>query len=298
MQLNQKCFQIQPEKTPNPAELRGKMKKKALVGCTTVTQKTMQTAADWVSSLTQHCFLFRGLDAKALSQQLNSDTCVLDKLYASRPIYTAHLPDAPINDLYVILAGGPVIIRSAPLDRVIALIYSGGCFGMLNLNVSYGQIYYGFPSLVEAYKTTDVVKIPQTIIQSLYQSNPEFQQRYALLFELREKFRYHLLNCSTYPPQAVAALLRALIYQERSLGAQPDQNGIYSFDLPIDIIARACQLNHRTVEQVLKGMTKVNLIKANTKTETATDLVQVSDPEGMKAVYGATRDKVSWWPLR
>ncbi|MEM8505965.1 MAG: Crp/Fnr family transcriptional regulator [Cyanobacteria bacterium P01_D01_bin.1] len=263
-----------------------------------MTQKNAQITADWAKSLTQNCFLFRGLDPSELFQQMNSDTCVLEKLYASRPIYTAHLPDAPLKDLYVILEGGPVIFRSAPLDRVIALVYTGGCFGMLNLNVSYGQIYYGFPSLVEAYKTTDVVKIPQAVIQSLYQNDPDFQQRYALLFELREKFRYHLLNCSTYPPQAVAALLRALIYQERSLGNQPAKNSIFSFDLPIDIIARACQLNHRTVEQVLKGMTKAGLLKANAKTENATDLVQVCDPEGMKAVYGATRDKVSWWPLR
>ena len=263
-------------------------------------QKNTQAApADsWISTLTRQCFLFRGLDAQKLSRQLNSESCVLEKLYASRPIYTAHLPDAPLDDLYVILDGGPVIVRSAPLDRVIALVYIGGCFGMLNLNVSYGRIYHGFPSLVEAYKTTDVVKIPQAVIQELYQNNSDFQARYTLLFELREKFRYHLLNCSTYPPQAVAALLRALIYQERSLGSQPTKDGIFSFDLPIDIIARACQLNHRTVEQVLKGMTRAGLLKASTKSETTTDLVHVCDPEGMKAVYGATRDKVSWWPLR
>ncbi|MGB3786824.1 MAG: Crp/Fnr family transcriptional regulator [Phormidesmis sp.] len=265
-----------------------------------MTQKNTQpvSTASWISTLTQHCFLFRGLDGNELSQQLNPDLCVLEKLYASRPIYTAHLPDAPLDDLYVILDGGPVIVRSAPLDRVITLIYAGGCFGMLNLNVSYGQIYHGFPSLVEAYKTTDVVKIPQSVIQSLYQSSSDFQSRYALLFELHEKFRYHLLNCSAYPPQAVAALLRGLIYQERSLGSQPSKDGVFSFDLPVDIIARACQLNHRTVEQVIKGMTKAGLLKANAKSETATDLIQVCDPEGMKAVYGATRDKVSWWPLR
>ena len=253
--------------------------------------------ASWVNTLTEHCFLFRGLDATELAEQLNPDRCALEKLYASRPIYTAHLPDAPLDDLYVILDGGPVIVRSAPLDRVIALIYAGSCFGMLNLNVGYGQIDHGFPSLVEAYKTTDVVKIPQAVIQTLYQDSLDFQARYALLFELHEKFRYHLLNCSAYPPQAVAALLRGLIYQERSLGSQPNE-GIFSFDLPVDIIARACQLNHRTVEQVLKGMTKAGLLKANAKSETASDLVRVCDPEGMKAVYGATRDKVSWWPLR
>lgn len=260
-------------------------------GIDTSTQALAQT-------LTQTCFLFREIDPDVLSQRLSADICSREKLFASRPIYTAHLPDEPLEALYVILSGGPVIVRSAPLDRVIALTYAGGCFGMLSLDFSYGQVYHGFPSLVESYKTTDVVKVPQTIVQSLYQENADFRSRYALLFELREKFRYHLLNCSTYPPQAVAALLRALIYQERTLGHQPDQENLFCFDLPVDIIARACQLNHRTVEQVLKGMVKVGLLKANDKSEMAADLVQVCDPEGMKAVYGATRDKVSWWPLR
>ncbi|MGB3614759.1 MAG: hypothetical protein WBA10_13280, partial [Elainellaceae cyanobacterium] len=89
----------------------------------------------------------------------------------------------------------------------------------------------------------------------------------------------------------------ALINPERSLGSQFSKDEIFCFDLPIDIIAKACQLNHRTVEQVLKGMTKVGLLKASPKSEPM-DLVQVCDPEGLKAVYGATRDKVSWWPLR
>ncbi len=253
---------------------------------------------DWIADLAQTNFLFRGLDAAQLAQYLKPEDCSLEKLYSSRPIYTAYLPDAPLDHLYAIVSGGPVIARSAPLDRVIALTYPGGCFGMLNLDISYGQVYHGFPSLVEAYKTTDVVKIPRSTVQALYQNSPEFQARYSLLFELRDKFQYHLLNCSTYPPQAVAALLRALVYQERSLGNQPENDGTFNFDLPIDIIARASQLNHRTVEQVLKGMVKVGLLKANAKSEATTDFVQVCDPEGMKAVYGATRDKVSWWPLR
>ena len=260
--------------------------------------KTARAANDWVTDLTDSNFLFRGLEANKLVQHLPEDACPLEKLYSSRPIYTAHLPDAHLEYLYVILSGGPVVVRSAPLDRVIALTYPGGCFGMLNLDFSYGQVHHGFPSLVEAYKTTDVVKIPRAVAQALYQNIPEFQARYVLLFELREKFRYHLLNCSTYPPQAVAALLRALIYQERSLGNQPKSDGTFCFDLPVDVIARACQLNHRTVEQVLKGMVKVGLLEANSKAETAADLVRVCDPEGMKAVYGATRDKVAWWPLR
>jgi hypothetical protein len=264
---------------------------------------------DWIANLTQQNFLFRGLDPHELAQTLDAENYSLEKLYSSRPIYTAYLPGVSLEHLYVIVSGGPVVVRSAPLDRIIELTYTGGCFGLPDL--SFGNPgHRGFPSLVEAYKTTDALKIPAAVIQTLCQNNPAFQTRYNLLFELREKFKYHLLNCSTYPPQAVAALLRALIYQERTLGNQPQRHDqkrdqgslkpgeeIFCFDLPIDIIARACQLNHRTVEQVLKGMTKVGLLKENAKSDAA-DLVQVIDPEGLKAVYGATRDKVDWWPLR
>ncbi len=252
---------------------------------------------DWATALTEHNYLFRDFDRDQLAEYLNQETCVEEKLYSSRPVYTAYLPDESLQYLYVIVHGGPVIVRSTPLDRIIALTYAGGCFGMLNLDFSFGKVYRGFPSLVEAYKTTDVVRIPQSIIQTLLQNVPEFQVRYAMLFELREKFQYHLLNCSTYPPQAVAALLRALIYQERTLGQQP-QGDIFCFDLPVDIIARACQLNHRTVEQVLKGMIKVGLLREPPKAEASGDQVLVCDPEGLKEVYGATRDKVHWWPLR
>lgn len=70
------------------------------------------------------------------------------------------------------------------------------------------------------------------------------------------------------------------------------------FDLPIDIIARACQLNHRTVEQVLKGMIQIELLRASKSSETHGDVISVLNPEEMKSVYGATRDKVDWWPLR
>jgi hypothetical protein len=115
-----------------------------------------------------------------------------------------------------------------------------------------------------------------------------------LLFELQQKFEYHLLNCSSYPPQAVATLLRALIYQERELGSQPDAENIYTFDLSVDVIARACQLNQRTVEQVLKGLQTVGLIAS----ESTGDLIRVLDAEGLKEVYSATRDKVNWWPLK
>ena len=253
---------------------------------------------DLLERLIQSNFLFRDLDKAWLATYLHPDQVVREKLYSSRPIYTAFRPDISLDSLYVIVDGGPVVIRSTPLDRIIALTYPGSCFGMRNLAFDCGTVCRAFPSLVEAYKTTDVLKIPLEMIQALHNDSELFRERYGLLFELREKFQYHLLNCSAYPPQAVAALLRALIYQERSLGNQPDQDGVFSFDLPIDIIARASQLNHRTVEQVLKGMTQVGLLQAHKSSDTSSDLIRVVDPEGLKEVYGATRDKVSWWPLR
>ena len=134
------------------------------------------------------------------------------------------------------------------------------------------------------------------IIQRIYKDSEIFREHYRMLFELRAKFEYHLLNCSTYPPQAVASLLRALIYQERTLGNQPNSSGNYCFDLPIDVIARACQLNQRTVEQVLKGMQQVGLIEMS-KGESG-DWITAIAPEELKEVYSATRDKVAWWPLR
>jgi len=100
------------------------------------------------------------------------------------------------------------------------------------------------------------------------------------------------------PPQAVAALLRGLIYQERELGNQPQGDGLYHFDLPIDVIARACQLNPRTVEQVLKGLLQQGYLAKPPKNATSEDGVYVANPNGLKEVYSATRDKVAWWPLR
>ncbi len=276
--------------------------------------------------LLEHNFLFRGLDAALLDEVLAevtdvsvgsvsaalesaeseptdlgaSEGLIREKLYSSRPIYTAFRPGMSLDYLYAIVSGGPVVVRSTPLDRVIAMTYPGGCFGMQNLAFSHGAVDRGFPSQVEAYKTTDILKIPVAVVEALYRADGAFRDRYALLFELRDKFQYHLLNCSTYPPQAVAALLRALVYQERSLGMQPSPKpkagSAFQFDLPVDLIARACQLNHRTVEQVLKGMGKVGLIEKVKGSDC--DRITVVDPEGLKEVYGATRDKVAWWPLK
>ncbi|MGB7417237.1 MAG: Crp/Fnr family transcriptional regulator [Thermosynechococcaceae cyanobacterium] len=259
-------------------------------------QQSVSTVDEVVVQLRQN-FLFRDCSLDQLVNGLSEAQGLPEKLYSGRPIYTAYEPDVSLDYLYALVQGGPVIVRSAPLDRVIALTYPGGCFGMFDLDFGDGLVYRGFPSLVEAYKTADVIKIPQAVIQRLYQESSVFQRRYRLLVELREKFQYHLLNCSTYPPQAVAALLRALIYQERTLENQPE-DGIFCFDLSVDIIARACQLNHRTVEQVLKGMTKVGLLQKNSQPEVSGDRIEVCDPEGLKGVYGATRDKVAWWPLR
>jgi hypothetical protein len=247
-----------------------------------------------LENLIQHNFLFKDLDPTLLAKYLDLQQLVVEKLYASRPIYTAFKPGSTLEHLYVIVDGGPIILRSSPLDRIIAITYNKSCFGMQNLALSYGRFSRAFPSLVEAYKTTDVVKVPLENIRLIHQESEVFRQRYGLMFELQEKFQYHLLNCSTYPPQAVAALLRALIYQERELGNQP-QGDVFVFDLPVEVIAKACQLNNRTVEQVLKGLTKVGILKPH---KTQDDLITVIKPEELKVVYGATRDKVNWWPLK
>lgn len=247
--------------------------------------------------LVEHNFLFRDLNISSLAPKLNFSEWIIEKLYSNRPIYTAFRPNISLEYLYLVLEGGPIITRSTPLDRIITITYSGSCFGMRNLDLGYGRFSRSFPSLVESYKTTNVIKIPVADLEVLYQENAQFRDRYNLLFELREKFQYHLLNCSNYPPQAVAALLRALVYQERALGNQPKSKQVYELDLPIDIIARSCQLNHRTVEQVIKGMTKVGLLKSKSAKHSNSDLISIIDPEGLKEVYSATRDKVSWWPL-
>jgi hypothetical protein len=257
------------------------------------------TAATITDLLIERSFLFRSMDWEDLQGYVDQHPLVHEKLYSNRPIYTAFRPGTWLEALYVIVDGGPVIMRSTPLDRVIAIHYPGGCFGVRSLPVGFGRLAHGFPSLVEAYKTTDVVKVPLAVVEGLYEHHETFRQRYHLLFELREKFQYHLLNCSTYPPQAVASLLRALIYQERSLGSRSQQDPQqYRLDLPVDLIARACQLNHRTVEQVLKGMTKAGYLSQIKGVEHGVDEICINDPESLKEVYGATRDKVSWWPLK
>jgi hypothetical protein len=247
-------------------------------------------------------YLFQGFSPTELAEALDLSSLSTEKLYSSRPVYTAYRPGGALEFLYLIVEGGPVVVRSSPLDCIIAIHYPGGCFGFGSLPIGFGKISLGFPSLVEAYKTTDVIKIPVKAVQRLYETQERFRDRYNTLFELHEKFQYHLLNCSTYPPQAVAALLRGLIYQERELGNQPSESdgskGIYTFDLPIDIIARVSQLNHRTVEQVLKGMEQNQLIETARPNDLSSDTIRVLNAEGMKEVYSTTRGKVQWWPLK
>ena len=249
-------------------------------------------------NLATHSFLFREMELSWLSDRLKLASLVQEKLYSSRPIFTAFQPDTFLDYLYVVVSGGPVVMRSTPLDRIIAITYEGSAFGMRNVSIGSVPSIRAFPSLVEAYKTTDVVKIPVETVQQLYDESTLFRDRYNLLFELREKFQYHLLNCSTYPPQAVAALLRALIYQERSLQNQPQPDGSFMFDLPVDIVAHACQLNHRTVEQVIKGMTREKILTATRAAEAQGDWLTIMKPEELKEVYSSTRDKVAWWPLK
>ncbi len=258
----------------------------------------MLEKTELIQFLANTSFLFQDLDVAWLNDYLQAAPLLQEKLYSSRPIYTAFQPDTFLENLYVILTGGPVIVRSTPLDRIIAITYAGSAFGMRNLPIGLAPSVRAFPSLVEAYKTTDVVKIPLAIVQRIYDESVAFRHRYNRLLELREKFQYHLLNCSTYPPQAVAALLRALIYQERSLHNQPQPDGTFVFDLPVDIIAHACQLNHRTVEQVIKGLMREKIVAESRSTHLPSDGLVVLKPEALKEVYSATRDKVAWWPLK
>ncbi len=251
-----------------------------------------------VERLVRQNYLFRGFSPTELAQVLDLSTLSSEKLYSNRPVYTAYRPGVSLEFLYLVVAGGPVVVRSCPLDRILAIHYPGSCFGMGSLPIGFGNIQLGFPSLVESYKTTDVLKLPVEAVRQLCDTQAGFCDRYNHLFELHEKFQYHLLNCSTYPPQAVATLFRGLIYQERELGNQPDDAGVYTFDLPIDIISRASQLNHRTVEQVLKGMEQNHLIEMARSGDRSGDTIRVLNAEGMKEVYSTTRDKVSWWPLK
>lgn len=270
----------------------------AIASVSSMAKAAKKPKTNLVKQLVESNYLFRGLDEAWLAEYLPPETLKVEKLFSNRPVYTAFLPNECLDALYVILDEGLVITRSAPLDRIVTIRYPGGCFGMSSLPFSFGLASRAFPSLVEAYKTTHIVKIPLDAVRGMYENSETFRDRYAMLFELRAKFQYHLLNCSSYPPQAVASLLRALIYQERELGNQPNAEGVYRFDLPVDVIARACQLNQRTVEQVLKGMQQVGLLEPAKGNEASGDWVCVIDPEGLKEVYSATRDKVSWWPLR
>ncbi len=261
-------------------------------------KKKSENKTNLIHLLTKNFYLFKGLTEEELTPYLDLENLNIEKLFSNRPIFTAFLPDENLDSLYVILEGGPVIARSNPLDRIISITYAGSCFGMRSLPFSYGMASKAFPCLVEAYKTTYVTKIPLTNLIKIYDQFQLVRDRYAILFELREKFQYHLLNCGTYPPQAVASLLRALIYQERELSNQPNDQKIYVFDLSVEVIAKACQLNQRTVEQVLKGMQKEGLINLEKNNDISEDIIQVLNPEKLKEVYSSTKDKVSWWPLR
>lgn len=160
-----------------------------------MTKQALEAAGlSWIAELTKNNFLFRGMTATELGDYLSDANCPLEKLYASRPIYTAYLPDEPTDYLYALVKGGPVMVRSAPLDRAIALTYPGSCFGILDLDLEEMRVARGFPSLVEAYKTTDAVKIPRLAVQAIYRDSAEFRDRYSLLLELKEKFQLSLIH--------------------------------------------------------------------------------------------------------
>jgi len=111
--------------------------------------------------LVQGNYLFKGLD-EAWWRATPPSYCEGSKLYASQPIYTAFRVNRQM--FCIITTGGPVIIRSTPLDRVIGISYSGSCFGMRSLPLAtVGESW--FPKSGRSYKTADVIKIPLEAVQ-------------------------------------------------------------------------------------------------------------------------------------
>ncbi|NEP19246.1 MAG: Crp/Fnr family transcriptional regulator, partial [Leptolyngbya sp. SIO4C1] len=107
----------------------------------------LSVPSNWIDELARNNFLFRGLDVAELADCLLVDAFSFEKLYSSRPIYTAFQPDESLQHLYGVLSGGPVVVRSTPLDRIISLTYPGSCFGMQSLLFDCGRVVRAFPSL-------------------------------------------------------------------------------------------------------------------------------------------------------
>ncbi len=80
-----------------------------------------------VENLIHHNFLFKDLDPALSAKYLCSEELVTEKLYSSRPIYTAFRPDTTLEHLYVLINGGPIVVRTTPLDRIIAITYANSC---------------------------------------------------------------------------------------------------------------------------------------------------------------------------
>ena len=89
-------------------------------------QSRQNVVSDPITTLLQNNFLFAPLGQAELESCLQDHPIVREKLYSNRPIYTAFRPDNWLDYLYIILDGGPVIMRSTPLDRVIGITYPGG----------------------------------------------------------------------------------------------------------------------------------------------------------------------------
>ncbi|MGB5710567.1 MAG: Crp/Fnr family transcriptional regulator, partial [Waterburya sp.] len=76
--------------------------------------------SELIDNLIQDNFLFKDLDPALIAQYISLEELVTEKLYSSRPIYTAFRTDTALEHLYVVTSGGPIIVRSTPLDRIIA----------------------------------------------------------------------------------------------------------------------------------------------------------------------------------
>ncbi|MEO0836172.1 MAG: hypothetical protein AAFY16_09335 [Cyanobacteria bacterium J06642_3] len=95
--------------------------------------------SEFVDNLIHHNFLFKDLDSELIAKYINPEELIGEKLYSSRPVYTAFGTDTALEHLYLVVSGGPIVVRSTPLDRIIAITYSNSCFGMQNLALSYGN---------------------------------------------------------------------------------------------------------------------------------------------------------------
>lgn len=76
--------------------------------------KSPNLTSKTIEILTNKSFLFHGLDQDSLLRNLDPDVLTSEKLYSNRPVFTAFRPNTWQEYLYIVVDGGPVIMRSTP----------------------------------------------------------------------------------------------------------------------------------------------------------------------------------------